>query len=128
MKKFMLSLALVCATLSAYATQYSVEVNVSTQQVAIWKDGKLVKGKAQTSASPLAVVELDKNQSDVYASLKTIKGVSAPDMGACRVQKDGTATFYGITVQDNRIRTAYREAKAYLDKTDQPILVTLVSE
>ena len=128
MKKFMLSFALVCATLSAYATQYSVEVNVSTQQVAIWKDGKLVMGKAQTAASPLAVVELEKKQSDVYASLKTIKGVSAPDLGACRVQKDGTATFYGITVQDNRIRTAYREAKAYLDKTDQPILVTLVSE
>lgn len=37
-------------------------------------------------------------------------------------------SFHGLSYKDQKIRVAYREAKAYLDKTDEPIEVTLLSD
>lgn len=44
------------------------------------------------------------------------------------LQHDGTASFHSLSYKDQKIRVAYREAKAYLDKTDDPIEVTLLSD
>lgn len=128
MKKMMLSLALVCVTMSAWAAKYSVEVNVTTQKVAILRDGKLVKGSNDVKGSNLAVVKLEKKDGDVYASLTSVKSLPMTGIESCRVQKDGTLSIYGISYRDKRISQAYREAKAYLDKTDEPIEVTLYTE
>lgn len=128
MKKMMLSLALVCVSMSAWAAKYSVEVNVTTQKVAILRDGKLVKGSNVDKGSNLAVVKLEKKDGDVYASLTSVKSLPMTGIESCRVQKDGTLSIYGISYRDKRISQAYREAKAYLDKTDEPIEVTLYTE
>ncbi len=128
MKKMMLSLALVCVSMSAWAAKYSVEVNVTTQKVAILRDGKLVKGSNVDKGSNLAVVKLEKKDGDVYASLTSVKSLPMTGIESCRVQKDGTLSVYGISYRDKRISQAYREAKAYLDKTDEPIEVTLYTE
>lgn len=125
MRKMMLSLALVCVSMSAWATKYSVEVNVTTQKVAILRDGKLIKGSNDVKGSNLAVVKLEKKDGDVYASLTSVKSLPMTSIESCRVQKDGTLSVYGISYRDKRISQAYREAKAYLDKTDEPIEVTL---
>lgn len=124
----MLTLALVCVTMSAWAAKYSVEVNVTTQKVAILRDGKLVSGSNVAKGSNLAVVKLEKRDGDVYASLASVKSVPMTGIESCRVQKDGTLSIYGISYRDAKISRAYREAKAYLDKTDEPIEVTLYSE
>ncbi len=124
----MLSLALVCVSMSAWATKYSVEVNVTTQKVAILRDGKFVKGSNDVKGSNLAVVKLEKKDGDVYASLTSVKSLPMTGIESCRVQKDGTLSVYGISYRDKRISQAYREAKAYLDKTDEPIEVTLYTE
>lgn len=124
----MLSLALVCVTMSAWAAKYSVEVNVTTQKVAVLRDGKLVKGSNVDKGSNLAVVKLEKRDGDVYASLASVKSVPMTGIESCRVQKDGTLSIYGISYRDAKISRAYREAKAYLDKTNEPIEVTLYTE
>lgn len=124
----MLSIALVCVTMSAWAAKYSVEVNVTTQKVAVLRDGKLVKGSNVDKGSNLAVVKLEKRDGDVYASLASVKSVPMTGIESCRVQKDGTLSIYGISYRDARICRAYREAKAYLDKTDEPIEVMLYTE
>lgn len=124
----MLSLALVCVSMSAWAAKYSVEVNVSTQKVAILRDGKLVSGSNDVKGSNLAVVKLEKKNGDVYASLASVKSVPMTGIESCRVQQDGTLSIYGISYRDERISRAYREAKAYLDKADEPIEVTLYTE
>lgn len=128
MKKMMLSLVLVCVTMSAWAAKYAVEVNVTTQKVAILRDGKLVSGKDEVKGTNLAVVKLEKKDGDVYASLTSVKNMPMTGIESCRVQKDGTLSIYGISYRDNRISRAYREAKAYLDKTNEPIEVTLYTE
>lgn len=128
MRKMMLSLALVCVSMTAWAAKYSVEVNVTTQKVAILRDGKLVKGSNNVKGSNLAVVKLEKKDGDVYASLTSVKSLPMTGIESCRVQKDGTLSVYGISYRDKRISQAYREAKAYLDKTDEPIEVTLYTE
>lgn len=128
MKKKMLSLALVCASMSAWAAKYSVEVNVTTQKVAILRDGKLVKGSNVDKGSNLAVVKLEKKDGDIYASIASVKSMPMTGIESCRVQKDGTLSIYGISYQDAKIRRAYREAKEYLDKTDEPIEVTFYTE
>lgn len=124
----MLSLALVCVTMSAWAAKYSVEVNVTTQKVAVLRDGKLVKGSNVDKGSNLAVVKLEKKDGDVYASLASVKSIPMTGIESCRVQKDGTLSIYGISYRDAKISRAYREAKAYLDKTNEPIEVTLYTE
>lgn len=124
----MLSLALVCVTMSAWAAKYSVEVNVTTQKVAVLRDGKLVKGSNVDKGSNLAVVKLEKRDGDVYASLASVKSMPMTGIESCRVQKDGTLSIYGISYRDAKISRAYREAKAYLDKTNEPIEVTLYTE
>lgn len=124
----MLSLALVCVSMSAWAAKYSVEVNVTTQKVAILRDGKLISGSNVDKGSNLAVVKLEKKDGDVYASLASVKSVPMTGIESCRVQKDGTLSIYGISYRDDKISRAYREAKAYLDKTDEPIEVTLYTE
>ena len=128
MRKMMLSLALVCVYMSAWAAKYSVVVNVTTQRVAIFRDGKLVRGNNDVKGSNLAVVKLEKKDGDVYASLISVKNLPMTGIESCRVQKDGTLSIYGISYRDKRISQAYREAKAYLDKTDEPIEVTLYTE
>lgn len=128
MKKMMLSLALVCVSMSAWAAKYSVAVNVTTQKVAILRDGKLIKGSNDVKGSNLAVVKLEKKDGDVYASLTSVKSLPMTGIESCRVQKDGTLSVYGISYRDKRISQAYREAKAYLDNTDEPIEVTLYTE
>ena len=128
MRKMMLSLALVCVSMSAWAAKYSVVVNVTTQRVAIFRDGKLVRGNNDVKGSNLAVVKLEKKDGDVYASLTSVKSLPMTGIESCRVQKDGTLSIYGISYRDKRISQAYREAKAYLDKTDEPIEVTLYTE
>lgn len=128
MKKMMLSLALVCVSISAWAAKYSVAVNVTTQKVAILRDGKLIKGSNDVKGSNLAVVKLEKKDGDVYASLTSVKSLPMTGIESCRVQKDGTLSVYGISYRDKRISQAYREAKAYLDNTDEPIEVTLYTE
>ena len=128
MRKMMLSLALVCVSMSAWAAKYSVVVNVTTQRVAIFRDGKLVRGNNDVKGSNLAVVKLEKKDGDVYASLISVKNLPMTGIESCRVQKDGTLSIYGISYRDKRISQAYREAKAYLDKTDEPIEVTLYTE
>ena len=124
----MLSLALVCVSISAWAAKYSVAVNVTTQKVAILRDGKLIKGSNDVKGSNLAVVKLEKKDGDVYASLTSVKSLPMTGIESCRVQKDGTLSVYGISYRDKRISQAYREAKAYLDNTDEPIEVTLYTE
>ena len=128
MRKMMLSLALVCVSMSAWAAKYSVVVNVTTQRVAILRDGKLVRGNNDVKGSNLAVVKLEKKDGDVFASLISVKNLPMTGIESCRVQKDGNLSFYGISYRDKRISQAYREAKAYLDKTDEPIEVTLYTE
>ena len=128
MRKMMLSLALVCVSMSAWAAKYSVVVNVTTQRVAILRDGKLGRGNNDVKGSNLAVVKLEKKDGDVYASLTSVKSLPMTGIESCRVQKDGTLSIYGISYRDKRISQAYREAKAYLDKTDEPIEVTLYTE
>lgn len=128
MKKMMLSLALVCVSISAWAAKYSVAVNVTTQKVAILRDGKLIKGSNDVKGSNLAVVKLEKKDGDVYASLTSVKSLPMTGIESCREQKDGTLSVYGISYRDKRISQAYREAKAYLDNTDEPIEVTLYTE
>lgn len=128
MRKMMLSLALVCVSMSAWAAKYSVVVNVTTQRVAILRDGKLVRGNNDVKGSNLAVVKLEKKDGDVYASLISVKNLPMTGIESCRVQKDGNLSVYGISYRDKRISQAYREAKAYLDKTDEPIEVTLYTE
>ena len=128
MKKMMLSLALVCASMTAWAAKYSVEVNVTTQKVAVLCDGKLVSGSNEVKGSNLAVVKLEKKNGEVYASLASLKSVPVAGIEPCRVQRDGTLSIYGISYSDAQISRAYREAKAYLDKTDEPIEVTLYTE
>ena len=128
MRKMMLSLALVCVSMSAWAAKYSVVVNVTTQRVAIFRDGKLVRGNNDVKGSNLAVVKLEKKDGDIYASLTSVKSLPMTGIESCRVQKDGTLSIYGISYRDKRISQAYREAKAYLDKTDEPIEVTLYTE
>ena len=124
----MLSLALVCVSMSAWAAKYSVEVNVTTQKVAILRDGKLVKGSNVDKGSNLAVVKLEKRDGDIYASIASVKSMPMTGIESCRVQKDGTLSIYGISYQDAKISRAYREAKEYLDKTDEPIEVTFYTE
>jgi len=128
MKKIILSLAVALVSMTSWAAKYSVDVNVNTQKVAVMKDGKLVEGTDAKQGSQLAVVSLEKKDGDVYASVKSIQGVPLPGLEACRVQKDGTISLYGLTYRDQRIGQAYRAAKAYLDKTSEPIEVTLYNE
>jgi len=114
--------ATIISVASAFAgSEYSVEINLTSKQVTIIQDGKVIQG-TRNHESILAVVKLERlGDNKLNCTLESVKGISVPDVAPCSISSDGTASFCGLTYTDTAIRSAFREAMAYLKKTDQPI-------
>ena len=127
MKKFfsIIAATIMCAASVLASPKYAVEVNITTKQVTIVQDGKVIKGTRNQNGN-LATVKLEKGNADkMLCSLESIKGCSVPSIEPCVVSSDGTITFYGMSYNDPIIKSAFKEAMAYLKKTDQPISVDI---
>ncbi len=117
--------SLVCLTSSMAGSKYSVEVNLNTSEMTILQDDVAVQGKTNSGES-LAMVQVTKDaQQNIECTLQTLKGIQLSDVPPCKLQKDGTISFYGMTFRSDAVKRAFVEAMAYLDKTDEPISVYL---
>lgn len=127
MKKLLTLIAVtVIGMTSAFAeTTYNVEINLTTKQVTIFQDGKVIQGK-RNKDEVLATIQLSKNGSEtIDCKLESFGGVSVPGIEPCEVKKDGSVSFYGISYNEPKVKTAFKEAMAYLGKSDKPIKVQI---
>ena len=125
MKKILLVLVAIISAAVTNAATYEVNVNLAAQQVAVIRDGQIVQGRDFGANTSVGKAELTKENGQVRVTLCELGGIFVKVSGT--VDSQGNAKVFGCTLNDPRLKTAFRTSMKYLEDTDKPITVRILT-
>ena len=123
MKKILFVLVAIISVTVANAATYEVNVNLAAEQVAVIRDGQLIQGRDFGANTSVGKVELTKENGQVKVTLCELGGIFVKVSGT--VDSQGNAKVFGCTLNDPRLKGAFRASMKYLNDTDKPITVRI---